>query len=164
SCFSAMLSYLTHNRQVYENIAQEIRSVFSAPEKVIPGARLNPCTYARACIQKTLRLAPPGPSELPPVVLRGGMTIEGNYYPVGTIVGTATWANGHSDEVFGDAELYHAEGWIVSPESGVSTHDVSRLKEVFHPFLKGPGSYLGQHLALMELMMVLGRTLLRMDF
>ncbi|KAF1949995.1 benzoate 4-monooxygenase cytochrome P450 [Byssothecium circinans] len=161
---SALFFYLTHNRSVYDKVAQEIRSTFTSPEEVLPGGLLNSCTYARACIQETLRLAPPGPSELPRVVLPGGMKIDGNYYPEGTIVGTAGWANGHNDEVFGDAEVYRPERWIVSSETGVSSANVAELKEGFHPFLKGPGSCLGQHLALMELMMVLGRTLLRMDF
>ncbi|KAF2022426.1 benzoate 4-monooxygenase cytochrome P450 [Aaosphaeria arxii CBS 175.79] len=161
---SALFHYLSQNRAVYDKVAQEVRETFTEPEEVLPGARLNSCAYVRACIWETLRLAPPGPSELPRVILKGGMTIDGEFYPEGTIVGTAGWANGHNDGVYGDAEVFRPERWIVSVETGVTAEEVARLKEGFHPFLKGPGGCLGQHLALMELNMILGRTLLRMDF
>lgn len=160
---SALFFYICRDPRVYNKLTREIRTTFTSAEEIRPGPALTSSTYLRACIDEALRMAPPGPSEFPRVVLRGGMSIDGEYYPEGVVVGTAGWANGHSEEFYGDANTYRPERWLVSEENDITADEVARLKNGFNPFLKGSGSCIGQHIAITELMMLLGRTLFRMD-
>ncbi|KAH7396876.1 cytochrome P450 [Phaeosphaeria sp. MPI-PUGE-AT-0046c] len=44
----------------------------------------------------------------------GGAVIDDGYYPEGIIVGISGWANGYDQEVYGDANIFRPERWIVS--------------------------------------------------
>jgi cytochrome P450 len=162
---SSLMFYLTHNRRTYLKLVDEIRSTFTSPEEIVHSPKLYNCTYLRACLDETLRLAPAGASELPREILSGGMTIEGDFYPEGVVVGTPNWAMGRNEEQYGDATTFRPERWIVSNElETLNTEDeVLRLKRGLHTFLKGPGDCIGQKLAMLELCMVFARTLWRMD-
>ncbi|KAF2266740.1 benzoate 4-monooxygenase cytochrome P450 [Lojkania enalia] len=160
---SAALFYLSHNPRVYAKLAKEIRSTFDSEDEILQGPRLLSCTYLRACIDETNRIAPPGPSELPRVVLKGGITIDGEYYPAGVTVGNSGWSNGHNEEVFGDCCTFRPERWIISEEAGITATEVSRLKRGFTAFGKGPDSCLGREIALLILMLAIARTVYSMD-
>jgi cytochrome P450 len=163
---SSLFFYLTHNRRAYLKLVKEIRDTFTDPEDIVHGPKLlTDCKYLRACIDETLRLAPAGPSELPREVLPGGMTIEGEHYPAGVIVGTPNWAMGRNEEQYGDAYTFRPERWIVSDEleSLNTEEDVGKLKRGLHTFLKGPGDCVGQKLAMLQMSIVIARTLWRMD-
>ena len=163
---SSMFFYLTHNRRVYLKLVKEIRETFREPEEIVHGPKLlSDCKYLRACIDETLRLAPVGPSELPREVLSGGTTIEGEHYPEGVIVATPHWAMGRHEGQYGDAYTFRPERWIVSEELETLNpeEDVRKLKRGLHTFLKGPGDCVGQKLAMLQLSMVVARTLWRMD-
>ena len=163
---SSLFFYLMHNRRAYLKLVKEIRDTFSSPEDIVHGPKLlTDCKYLRACINETLRLAPAGPRELPREVLPGGMTIEGEHYPAGVIVGTPNWAMGRNEEHYGDAYTFRPERWIVSDEleSLNPEEEVRRLKHGLHTFLKGPGDCVGQKLAMLQMYIVIARTLWRMD-
>ncbi|KAF2728790.1 benzoate 4-monooxygenase cytochrome P450 [Polyplosphaeria fusca] len=163
AALSAMYFYLCHFPRVYDKLAKEIRGTFSSEEEIKQGTTLLSCTYLRACIEETLRIAPPGPSELPRVVLKGGAVIDGEHYPEGTIVGNSGWSNGHNEEVYGDSEIYRPERWIPCEETGVTEADVAQLKRGFTAFSKGPDSCLGRDLALLELSLAVAKPLYSMD-
>jgi cytochrome P450 len=161
----SLLFYITHNERVYLKLVKEIRETFASPEDIVFNPALLNCTYLRACIDETLRLAPAGPSELPRQILPGGMQIEGDFYPEGTIVGTPNWAMGRNEEHYGDACTFRPERWIASSElhSYNPESEVLRLKRGLHTFLKGPGDCAGQKLAVLELCIIVAGTLWRMD-
>jgi cytochrome P450 len=162
---SSIFFYISHTKRVYLKLVKEIRETFSKPEAIVYGADLLGCKYLRACIDETLRVAPAGPSELPREILAGGMKIDGDHYPQGIIVGTPNWAMGRNEEHYGDAYTFRPERWIVSDslDSLNTEEDVLRLRRGLHTFLKGPGDCVGQKLAMLQLSMVVARTLWRLD-
>jgi cytochrome P450 len=156
-----LLFYLAHNAHVYNKLVEEIQSSFSSLEEIVHGTKLYSCKYLLACVNESLRMVPPVPSELPRVIQKGGQTIDGNFYPEGTVVGTADWASGHNKDIYGDAGIFRPERWIHSEDN--SHEDMLCIKRAFYPFSKGPANCAGQNLALLELYMVVARTLWRME-
>lgn len=162
-CLCGIFFYLTRNPRPYTKLIREIRSTFNTAEEIVPGPKLLSCQYLRACIDEGMRMTPPGPSELGRQVRPGGLTVMGEYIPAGVIVGTAGWATSRSEEIYQDAYTFRPERWIVDEENGVTEEDVARARTNFHPFSQGPGNCVGKNLAMMELMMTVGRTLHRFD-
>ena len=160
---SAIFFYLCHNSRVYSTLEKEIRGTFEHEDEIQQGPQLLSCSYLRACIDETLRIAPPGPSELPRLILKGGATIEGEYYPEGVMVGNSGWSNGHNEEVYGDSEIFRPERWTVSESTGVTAEQVAQLKRGFTAFGKGPDSCLGREIALLILMMAVAKTVYNID-
>lgn len=162
----AIFFYLAHNQRVYLKLVKEIRDTFTDPDQIVHGPQLASCKYLRACIDEALRMAHSGSSELPREVLAGGQMIDGEVYPQGTIVGTPNWALGRNEETYGDANTFRPERWIVSDDLGTlnTEEDVKRLKRALHTFLRGPGDCVGQKIAMLQLTMVIARTVWRLDF
>ena len=90
---SAMLFYLLHNPRVYDKVAKEVRSNFDSVDEIsaYPGSKLTYLPYIKAVIEETLRLSPAAPIHLPRVVLKGGMTIDDEFFPEGTVVGVPSY-------------------------------------------------------------------------
>ncbi|KAI8937704.1 hypothetical protein NX059_005405 [Plenodomus lindquistii] len=162
---SSMFFYLTHNQRAYHKLVTEIRGTFAGPEEIVHSPRLLNSVYLRACIEETLRLAPVSPSELPRVILRGGMHIGTDFYPEGVIVGCPGWAMNRNEELYGDAMTFRPERWIPSKDldSLNTEEDVRILNRGLHTFLKGPTDCVGQKMAILQLCMLVARTLLRYD-
>ncbi|KAF2464532.1 benzoate 4-monooxygenase cytochrome P450 [Lindgomyces ingoldianus] len=162
---STVFFYICHDKRVYLKLVREIRSTFPNPEAIVHCPELLNCKYLRACIDETLRMAPAAPSELPREVLPGGVEIDGDHYPQGVIVGTPNWSMGRNEEHYGDAYTFRPERWIVSDDLDTlnTEEEVLRLKRGLHTFLRGPGDCIGQKLAVLELCMVIARTLWRFD-
>ncbi|KAL8748797.1 MAG: hypothetical protein Q9184_007084, partial [Pyrenodesmia sp. 2 TL-2023] len=144
-------------------LVQHIRTTFASVDEIVDGPKLSSCQYLRVCLDEALRLTPAGPSELSRTILPGGLTIDGEYFPAGCNVGTAGWSNGHNDLNYGDSNIYRPERWIVDEDNGVSAESVAYIKTCFHPFSAGPGNCAGQNLAVLEMLLVVARTLWRMD-
>ncbi|KAI1112874.1 benzoate 4-monooxygenase cytochrome P450 [Nemania sp. NC0429] len=162
---AGILFYLTGHPARCEKLAKEIRSTFSSVSEIVYGPKLSACRYLRACIDEGMRLTPTGPSELPREVLPGGLRIKGQYYPAGTIVGTAAWAMSRNAQIYGDAETYRPERWISCDEDpdGVTEEALKRAKAGFHPFLSGPGNCVGQGLAMTAMCLTIARMLYQLD-
>ncbi|KAI1763864.1 cytochrome P450 monooxygenase-like protein [Hypoxylon sp. FL1150] len=160
---SGIFFYLTGDPPRYQKLVDEIRSTFESVEEIVHGPKLSGCTYLRACIDEGMRLTPTGPSELPRQVLPGGIRVMGDYYPPGTIVGTAVWAMSRSQEAFGDAESFRPERWILNEDAGVTKESLARAKAGFHPFLSGPTNCAGRNLAMAEILITVARLLYRVD-
>lgn len=164
---SAVLSgfffYLCRNTGPYNRLVHEIRSTFKSAQEITSGPKLNSCKYLRVCIDESMRLAPSGPSELPREVRAGGLMVKGKLYPAGVEVGTAAWPMARNEEVYRDANLFRPERWIPDEATGVTEEEVARLRWGFHPFSQGRDNCVGRNLAMMEMMMVIARTLHRFD-
>jgi cytochrome P450 len=155
--------YLTRNERAYDKLVDEIRNTFVSVDEIRGGPKLASCRYLRACINESQRMTPSGLSEAPREVLQGGLEFDGTFLPQGTTVGCANWATSYSEEYYNDPWVYRPERWIVDPAAGVTTEDVARAQSMFHPFLMGTGNCIGQRVAMLELMIFVGRTLWRMD-
>lgn len=155
--------YLVRAPRCYQKLLDELRNTFKTTEDVIYGPRLMGCIYLRACVDEGMRLVPPGPCEPPREVLPGGLNVLGEHYPEGTIVGTAPWCDSLNRDVYGDAEAFRPERWIVNDSAGVTKAMVDEIRTNFHPFLTGPGSCAGKTIALAEIYLVVAKTLLRFE-
>ncbi|KAK8037395.1 benzoate 4-monooxygenase cytochrome P450 [Apiospora marii] len=164
TALSGIFFYLTGDPPRLAKLTAEIRTTFDSADDIVHGPKLLGCRYLAACIDEGMRLAPPGPSELPREVLPGGLTVRGEYYPPGTIVGTVPWADSRNEAVYdGDATVFRPERWIVDEESGVTADSVARRRANFHPFTTGPLNCVGKNLAMTEIMITVARTLHRLD-
>jgi cytochrome P450 len=161
TALSACLFYINHNPNIYEKLVSEIRSTFSFRDQITHGPLLASCTYLRAVIEETMRMTPSGPSEPERVVRPGGMTIDGQFYPTGTLIGIPQWPYYHNEAIFADAWKFLPERWIVSPENPIS--DIHALRRVYSPFTKGVNSCVGQNMAWMILSITVARTLWTLD-
>ncbi|TGJ84448.1 hypothetical protein E0Z10_g4311 [Xylaria hypoxylon] len=161
--FSGFFFYLTDDLTRYNKVVEEIQTTFHSLDDIIYGPKLQSCTYLRACVDEAMRLAPSGLSELPREILPGGLQIKGEFYPVGTIVGTAPWVNSRDTNVYADAETFCPERWILDGPGGVTKQDIARARAGFHPFLSGPGNCVGQNLAIAEILITVARTLYQLD-
>jgi cytochrome P450 len=165
STICGIFFYLAHNAAVLQKLTAEIRSTFDKLEEIMVGTKLSRCQYLRACVDEALRINPPAPGELSREVLPGGATIQGSFYPAGTIVGCAPWSMGRDEEVYGDAMAYRPERWIASSQNGSLNDEayVRSIKKQFHPFSMGSGDCASRNLAMLELLLVCARTVWRTD-
>ncbi|MCJ1381132.1 hypothetical protein MMC17_004241 [Xylographa soralifera] len=151
--------YIVRTPRAYRKLVTEIRHAFASVDEIRGGMTLSSCQYLRACVAEAMRIAPAGSAELPRAVLPGGIIIDGNYIPEGTIVGVGHWAFYRNGEYFLDPNVYRPERWIVDDEAGVTAEDVARSRSSCSPFAAGPTSCAGKNFALLELYLTIARTL-----
>lgn len=167
AALSGIFFYLTSDPARCQKLAEEIRTTFRSAEDIVQGPKLLGCTYMKACIDESMRLAPSGLGDMPREVLKGGIRIKRKHYPEGINVGTVPWCDNRDDTIFGpDATMFRPERWIVGEmaDDGIVTKEsVARLRTSFHPFLIGPGACIGKNVAMAEIMITLARTLHRFD-
>lgn len=161
----ATFFYLAHNPRVLAKLVKELRGTFESVEDIVYGTKLSGCTYLRACIDEAMRLSPPAPSELERDVTAGGITIEGEFYPPGITVGVPHFSLDRNEAIYGDSYTYRPERWIVSHDIDTlnTKEDVKRLKECFYPFSKGPGNCAGQAIAILQMTILIARTIWRAE-
>ncbi|KAF2744576.1 cytochrome P450 [Sporormia fimetaria CBS 119925] len=122
------LFFLAKYPERLEKLRREIDSVFGT-EEIVAGLKVKSCEYLRAVIDEVLRICPAGLAEMPREVLPGGIVINEEFYPAGTIVGTGVWCDNDNKEVYGDPEIFRPERWIPSPEN--PPEEISRIKAAF---------------------------------
>ncbi|OKP06708.1 Pisatin demethylase [Penicillium subrubescens] len=70
-------------------------------------------TYLQAVIKEALRLHPAVGTMLARVVPKGGMELEGHYFPEGTEVGANAWPLHYNKDIYGpDPQAFRPERWI----------------------------------------------------
>lgn len=151
--------YIVRTPRVYQKLVHEIRATFTSADEIRGGPKLMSCQYLRACVDEAMRIMPPGPAEMPRVVLSSGITVDGDYIPEGTTVGVASWSFYRNEEYFSEPDVYRPERWIVNQEAGVTAEDVARARSSCFPFTAGTTSCAGKNFALLELYMTIARTL-----
>jgi cytochrome P450 len=160
---SSTIFYLLHNPHSLAKATAEVRKQFSSVEEIRGGDKLQTLTYLRACVDESLRLAPPVPSHLPREVAAGGMTIDGHHFPEGTVVGVSPFAIHHSPDYYPDPFTFHPERWIVNEAVGVSAEQVALAKSAFCPFSLGPRGCIGKQVAYLEIMIAMATLLYTFD-
>ncbi|POR36963.1 Isotrichodermin C-15 hydroxylase [Tolypocladium paradoxum] len=168
TAMAATLFYLVRNDHALRRVTDEVRSKFNDVEDIIHGPALGGCTYLRACIDEAMRLSPSVGGILPREVLPGGITIDGQALPPGTVVGTPHYAIHHNEAYYPVPYGYAPERWLcgeVNPLTGKQTteDDAARAQGAFCPFSIGPRGCIGKGLAYAEMSTTLARTLYLYD-
>ncbi|KAJ5657906.1 uncharacterized protein N7484_001555 [Penicillium longicatenatum] len=155
--------HLAHKPDLLARLTQDIRSTFTTTEEIRTGAELNSCEFLQACINETLRLAPSVSTTIPRTVLKGGIVIDQEFIPEGTMVGTTTYAIQRNPNYFTAPDEFRPQRWIVDAEAGVDEESIEIAKKAFCPFSVGARSCVGWKLAWTELNLAVARTLFRYD-
>ena len=168
---SAAFFYLLRNPDTLRKATSEVRSAFTDASDITGGPKLNSCVYLNACIDETLRRAPPAPSVLPRQVLPGGLDIDGQHIPPGMIVGVPAYVIHHDPEYYPEPWRFVPERWLrdANPDgnenekTGAAQESVSRARRAFCPFSLGSRGCLGKSLAYLEVKIALAHMLFRYD-
>ncbi|OCK83723.1 benzoate 4-monooxygenase cytochrome P450 [Lepidopterella palustris CBS 459.81] len=161
---ASCLFYLLHNPTVLKKVTTEVRSTFTSIADIRVGPKLTSCTYLQACLEEVLRITPPVPSHLPREVLPGGLGLDGEYIPAGTIVGVPAYSIHHNPTYYPDPWAFTPERWLVDPAgTGVTAAQVELAQRAFCPFSLGSRGCIGKFLAYMEFKLFMAHLLYRFD-
>ena len=165
---AATLFYLVRNPHALALVTAEIRSQFASVEDIHSGPALTSCSYLRACIDEAMRLSPSVGGLLPREVLAGGITIDGEQIPAGTVIGVPHYTIHHNAAYYPEPFKYVPERWIANKSekasAGVFTEDdVAVAHSAFCPFSIGPRGCIGKGLAYIEMSITLARVLYLYD-
>jgi cytochrome P450 len=170
---AAAFFYLLHNPRVMHTVVDEVLSAYPNETDELVPCKLIGLPYLRAVIDETLRLSPPVPSLLPREVLKGGIIIDGNYIPEGTIVGVPAYAIHRNPDYFPEPDKFYPERWLPhdsndssdpSPPNIPRTQDaISHARRAFISFSHGSRGCIGRQLAYYELHTALAMVLYRFD-
>lgn len=121
--------------------------------------------YIAAVFNESLRLYPPVPIELKECTSPTTFP-DGTWLPKGAIVMWATWAMGHSKNIWGqDADDFRPSRWLINDDQGV---DMATLKTMsayeFPVFNGGPRSCLGKKMAELLAVYVIARLVWKFEF
>ncbi|OTA52103.1 isotrichodermin C-15 hydroxylase [Hypoxylon sp. EC38] len=171
TAMAATLFYLVRNQVSLQKATEEVRSKFGDVEEICQGQTLNSCTYLRACIDEAMRMSPSVGGILPREVLKGGMTIDGEFIQEGIVVGTPHYTIHHNPAYYPRPFSYTPERWIAGSQkrhsdrdgSVVTEQDVATAQSAFCPFSIGPRGCIGKGLAYVEMMTTLARVLYLYD-
>ncbi|KAL0468554.1 cytochrome P450 [Neurospora intermedia] len=171
TAMAATLFYLVRNPTALARVTAEIRSRFASVEDIHQGPSLQSCTYLRACIDEAMRLSPSVGGLLPREVLPGGITIDGEHVPQGTIIGVPHYTIHHNAAYYPDPWSYTPERWLSTqspsektPGAAMQTEEQIQLAQsAFCPFSIGPRGCIGKGLAYIEMSITLARVLFLYD-
>ncbi len=160
---AAFFFYLSRSPTAYTRATAEIRSHFTSLSDLQNRTKLTSCIYLRACIDESMRMAPPIASTLFREVESGGALVDNHFLPAGYDIGTCIYSIHHNPNYFHDPFVFSPERWLVH-EDGSNTDSVARAQSAFTPFSIGPRACIGKSFALMELKSVLAQVLYQFDF
>jgi cytochrome P450 len=153
---SALLFYLARDRNLQNRLIKEISRTFSSYDEIKAGHKLQSCQYLTAVIHEGLRMAPPVGADMSREVLDGGTTIDGKYYPKGTLVATAVWAMHYNTDHYAEPLKFLPERWIAG-EAGSTDASVALAESAFCAFSTGPRGCIGKNMAWLEMRVVLAK-------
>ncbi|KAI1367470.1 cytochrome P450 [Xylaria arbuscula] len=164
TAMSAMFFYLAQNPTAYATLASEIRSTFASADEICSGPQLTGCKYLRACIDETLRMAPPSLTILwreAEADRKEPFIVDGHVIPRGTQVGISLYSLLHNPEYFPDPFTFSPERWLDEQDDEGPT---SVMRKAFAPFLIGDRACAGRAMAYLEMSLTLARTYWHFDF
>lgn len=154
--------HLAHDPSALDRVFAELRSMFENESDIRIGSKLESCKYLRASVDEAMRLIPSVPNMLPRCVQRGGIVVDGELLPEGTILGCAQWSLHRNNDLFDDANAFRPERWLDDDDdSNEDAEDYKRSRRAFAPFGSGPRTCVGWRLALSETMLTVAKTLFR---
>ncbi|KAH7376903.1 cytochrome P450 [Plectosphaerella cucumerina] len=156
---SSCLYYLFTNPDKLEKLRHEIETMAA------DGRISDPVTfqeaqnmpYLQAVIKESLRLHPAVGTILARVVPKGGMELDGQYFPEGTEVGANAWPLHYSNDTYGpDPEAFRPERWIGEEKTSI-------MDSMNFSFGGGSRTCLGKNISLLEMTKVIPQIVRRFD-
>ena len=148
TALAAAIFYLVHNPGTLERLAKEVREAFSDVEEIWTGPTLSKLHYLRACVDEAMRLSPSVGGILPRQILPGGMEVDGQQLPEGTVVGVPHYAIHHNPEYYSQPFEFKPERWIADSEPNVTIASVGTAQSAFCAFSVGPRGCIGKGIPL----------------
>ncbi|KAL9526711.1 Cytochrome P450 monooxygenase [Sphaerulina musiva] len=144
---SESLTYLIWAALKRPEVQQALQDELLAHDLELRDAELEKLPVLNAVIKETLRLYSAVPMPQPRVVPKGGVTLEGQFLPEGTVVNTTPYVSHRDPAVFPNPENFDYTRWLPNGSATLS----NEARAAWWAF--GAGSYtcIGQHLAMMEL-------------
>ncbi|KAJ7735296.1 cytochrome P450 [Mycena maculata] len=153
SALSSLMWFLLSNPKYYRRVQLELDTVYTNGDDPLDVSKHQQLVFLSACINETLRLHPPLPSNGGP---RGipldneGRNIAGRFIPPGTTIYTPPYSlHRNPDYFFPYPGQFVPDRWL--PGSNFEKHETS----AFMPFSLGPANCVGQKLAKREILMVI---------
>lgn len=154
TALSGVTYYLLQNPQYLAKLTEEIRQANTSFEDLSLDS-LQHMKYLHAVLQEGLRMYPPVPTWLPRDVPEGGLVLDGQFVPGGTVVGVHQLSTYR--ECFSDPYEFRPERWL-----GDAKYADDHL-DALEPFSVGPRNCIGKNLAWHEMRLLLASTLLHFD-
>ncbi|EXJ92210.1 cytochrome P450 oxidoreductase [Capronia epimyces CBS 606.96] len=123
---------------------------------VVPYDRVKHLPYLRACLDESLRLAPPNTQSLSRETPPGGTDIMGDYVAGGVTVGISALVAHRIESVFPQADQFIPERWL--GEEG------KNLQPYFLAFSTGARGCIGRNISYLEQTVLLASVLRRYEF
>ncbi|KAK7038125.1 cytochrome P450 [Favolaschia claudopus] len=152
STLSSVVWFLLSNPGCYRRVQQELDSVITDGDDPFDATKHQELNFLSACINETLRLHPPLPSNGTRQVYsrQPDRIIAGRVIPSGTTVSTPAYSLHRNPDYFSPhPDKFLPDRWL--GDSRFDRHDTS----AFIPFSLGPSNCVGQKFAKREMLMVL---------
>ena len=120
---TSTLFYCLHYQLTLKQLQAEPRSAFHSVDEIHVGPKLQSCRYLRAYIDEVMRLLPSFGDLLARQAFPGGILVDGDFFTLGTEIGTLIYAMYHQERYHSDAFSFNPERWMVG--QGVSDVDVA---------------------------------------
>lgn len=158
---SAAFFYLSRHPEIQDKLAREILDTFKNYDDIKAGPALNGMKYLTAFLHEAMRMAPPVAAEPSRMVREGGTTVEGEYFPAGTLLSTAFWAQHYNKDYYPEPYHFSPERWIVGAggAGGSTEESVAAAESAFCAFSTGSRGCVGKNMAWLEMRIVLAKTL-----
>ncbi|KLO05397.1 cytochrome P450 [Schizopora paradoxa] len=160
-----LIFLLLDNPICMDRVKAELDSVFPKGENVLETSKYASLTYLEACINETLRLYPPVPTNGSRRVPEGsgGHVVAGRYIPEGTEVYVSPYVlHRDSRNFFPHTNDFWPDRWL-SPSISASTEARVHNTTAFIPFSFGPQNCVARNLARLEIRMIICLLLSRFD-
>ncbi|KAJ7074052.1 high nitrogen upregulated cytochrome P450 monooxygenase 2 [Mycena amicta] len=158
SAMSSLVWFLLNHPKAYQRIQEELDRVFPDGDNTdafCDFGKQQELEFLSACINETLRLHPPLPSNGGPRQVHLGQkerVIAGMVIPPGTSIYTPTYVVHRSPEYFFQPDTFIPERWLsCNANSSLGAHNTG----AFMPFSLGPANCVGQKFARHEMLLVL---------
>ncbi|RYP01745.1 hypothetical protein DL764_006096 [Monosporascus ibericus] len=164
TAISALFFYLSRNLDVYNKLADEIRSTFASNAEIQGGPQLASCRYLRAYIDEALRISPPVSGTLWREMYSDNQRsqpfiVDGHVIPPGTQVGVSIYSLHHNEKYFEEPFAFCPERWLVKDD-----RTLRLMHSAFSPFSLGARGCAGKAMAYLEASLVIAKTLWYFDF
>ncbi|KAI0143766.1 cytochrome P450 [Xylariaceae sp. FL1272] len=155
---SGIIWHLCKDTRVLNKLVKEIRETFKHTDEIALGPLLE-MEYLNAVIAEGLRLYTPGGAGITRIVPEGGAEVLGDFIPEGMSVTIQSYTAYRHPSNFAEGDKMVPERWIDKDDPKWAND----RKDVYEPFGWGARNCIGKNLAMLELRLLLCKTLYHYD-